>query len=433
MERLIGLIADDLTGASDSGVKLTEKGIDTSVLFEIPTTHRSLTGGFVIDTNSRALTKNEAFSITKQAAEFLKQAGYIHIYKKMDSTLRGHIEAELEALRIVFKPDFIIIAPAFPSYGRTTRNGIHYVNDVKISETEFSKDPTHQVQESYIPSIIEKGTGQKVGLINTKELGDLQKNWQAKLKEYKDEGIQYLVCDVDFQEELSWIAKHISQFSSSIIWAGSAGLAEVIPEILGFNKNEGKRAFPTSKIVMTVSGSLSEMTQQQVNYAITQPNVAGVEVQTDRIFGENWNFDKSYYIGQCLSKLREGKHVILHLQSNSEVRDQVNSLADNLGLNAYQVGQKISRAISELVLEVVRQCPDLKAFVLTGGDTAKGISKALGAIGLRIIKEIEAGIPIGRLIGPEKDIYVATKAGAFGERESIYRVMEELKGGSEHE
>src|SRR5690625_4072058 len=120
MKRMIVIIEDDLTGANDSGVKLTEKGINTSVFFDIPSDEVSLDNGIVIDTNSRALSKEDAISVTKQAGEYLKQAGYPYIYKKMDSTLRGHVGAELQTLYKVFKPEFTFIAPAFPALGRTT-------------------------------------------------------------------------------------------------------------------------------------------------------------------------------------------------------------------------------------------------------------------------------------------------------------------------
>lgn len=102
MRLQIGIIADDLTGANDSGVQLTKKGIPTSVLFDIPQASNRLNHGLVIDTNSRALAKKDAISITTQAGEYLKNAGFTTIYKKMDSTLRGYIGTELQTLEEVF-------------------------------------------------------------------------------------------------------------------------------------------------------------------------------------------------------------------------------------------------------------------------------------------------------------------------------------------
>src|SRR5690625_1025492 len=156
MKRLIGIMADDLTGANDSGVQLTKGGVDTSVFLDLPEDEESLTNGIVINTNARSLSKEGAISVTQQVGEYLKRAGYLHIYKKMDSTLRGHIGAELQAIYKVFNPEFIFIAPAFPAMGRTTSNGIHYVNVVQIKRTEFTNDPNHALPDSSITTTINK-------------------------------------------------------------------------------------------------------------------------------------------------------------------------------------------------------------------------------------------------------------------------------------
>ncbi|MBM7554482.1 uncharacterized protein YgbK (DUF1537 family) [Thalassobacillus pellis] len=84
--------------------------------------------------------------------------------------------------------------------------------------------------------------------------------------------------------------------------------------------------------------------------------------------------------------------------------------------------------MGDITREVVNNVPELRALVLTGGDTAKDISKQLGATGFRLTRQIEAGIPQGILIGTDRLIEVVTKAGAFGSEKSIYRAMKALKG-----
>src|SRR5699024_1787942 len=150
MRQTIGIIADDLTGANDSGVQIAKHGYSTSVLFKIPETTEPLDEAIVIDTNARVLEKDAATAIVKKASDYIKKCNYTHIYKKIDSTLRGHIGAEIEAMDDVFHPDFIIIAPAFPAYGRATINGVHYVNGVELAKTEVNADPTHPVKHSNI-------------------------------------------------------------------------------------------------------------------------------------------------------------------------------------------------------------------------------------------------------------------------------------------
>lgn len=428
MKQLIGIIADDLTGANDSGVQLTEKGINTSVLFDIPAGQEKLDSGIVIDTNSRALAKEKATVITKQASQFLQQAGYVNIYKKMDSTLRGHIGTELLALYDVFNPAFMFIAPAFPSLGRTTKNGIHYVNGEEIAKTEISKDPKHPVTESSIPKLLEKEIGHPVGLLTSTDIEASLSVFQDKINKFKVNDINYIVCDAETQEDLRKAAQRMIAVSERIVWAGSAGLAEVLPEVLGISKKTDKRSFTKSSRVMTVCGSLSQVTQSQVQYAMRQPNVTAVELDPLKIFGDDWETFRQRYTKKILEGLTKGNDIVLFVPSNQEVREYVKQAGSNLNLTGNQIGERISGAIGKMVAAVTEINKDLMGLVLTGGDTAKDTARQLGGIGFRLIKQIEAGIPLGTLIGADKEFTVVTKAGAFGKEDSIYHAMQELKG-----
>ncbi|WP_077328783.1 four-carbon acid sugar kinase family protein [Virgibacillus siamensis] len=432
MKKLIGIIADDLTGANDSGVQLIEKGINTSVLFDIPRNQDNLDSGLVIDTNSRALSGEEAVSLTTKAGSFLKQSGYQSIYKKMDSTLRGHIGIELKALYNVFTPEFVFIAPAFPQLGRTTKDGIHYVNGVKIAETEISKDPKHPVMESSIPKLLEQEIGQPVGLLKKADIED-EESFRETINEFKRNKINYIVCDAESQRDLQQAVQKMVTASERIIWAGSAGLAEVLPYVLGISQKIDKRSFPISNRVMTVCGSLSQVTQNQVSYAIRQPDVTAVELDPLQIFVNDWETHRRDIIARMLEGLQNGNDIILYVPSNPEVRKSVMEAGKDLNLTGYQIGERISGSIGEIVATIAEKNKDLTGLVLTGGDTAKDVSHHLGGIGFHLIKQVEAGIPLGTLIGTDVNYAVVTKAGAFGDESSIYRAMRELKGVLENE
>ncbi|WP_188456217.1 four-carbon acid sugar kinase family protein [Virgibacillus oceani] len=431
MKQRIGIIADDLTGANDSGVQLTEKGVNTSVLFDVPGNLNNLDSGVVIDTNSRALSKEQAASVTMQAGRFLKEAGYPTIYKKMDSTLRGHIGTELQALYEVFKPEFVFIAPAFPALGRTTKGGIHYVNGVRISETEISNDPKHPVTEAFIPAIFEKEIGQKIGLVTLKDF-DME-NFQEKISSFRKDDVSYIICDAETQNDLKVAARNMAAISENVIWAGSAGLAEVLPDVLGLSQDTASRSFAKSNKVMTVCGSLSQINKSQVEYALKQPNVTGVEIDTSKIFTKEWNHAGNGYVQEILEGLDKGDDIVLYVPSNQEVREKIKQIGSDMKLSSNEIGERISGAIGEVAASVMERNKELKGLVLTGGDTAKDTSRNLGGIGFQLIKQLEAGIPLGTLIGTNREYTIVTKAGAFGGENSIYHAMLELKEGQNYE
>src|SRR5699024_7966678 len=118
---------------------------DTTVFFDIDFLHNhkdSIPKGVkVVNTESRSICESEAYEKTYAAATLFKNLGVTHIYKKIDSTLKGNFGTEIKAAANVYKPDFIVIAPAFPDMGRTTIEGIHYINGKPLNKTEVVNDP----------------------------------------------------------------------------------------------------------------------------------------------------------------------------------------------------------------------------------------------------------------------------------------------------
>src|SRR6476619_7377554 len=94
----LAIIADDLTGANDSGVQLARHGLKTTVLFDLDEGNINKYEAVVFDTDSRSLTRKEAYNQVSRAANFLLNAGFTNIFKKLDSTMRGNIGAEIDAL-----------------------------------------------------------------------------------------------------------------------------------------------------------------------------------------------------------------------------------------------------------------------------------------------------------------------------------------------
>src|SRR5699024_7000899 len=337
--------------ANDTGAQLIEKGINTSVFFGIPRQKNNVNPGIVIDTNSRALSQKEAISATKEAAIFLQESGCPNIFKKIDSTLRGHIGVELLTIANVFKPEFIIVAPALPFYGRTTRNGIHYVNGIEITNTEVAIDPKHPVTESSIVNIIERETGLHVGLLTKDDLECDIKSFTEKMKIYKANGLSIIVCDAESQEDLQQIVKKINVISTDVIWVGSAGLAEAFSDILVNNPKdtENKLIYSRSKNVMTVCGTLSQVAHDQVKYAINKSGIYGVEVNTIKMFEDNWDENRKKYIKECIHALEKNNDIVLYVPSDKKVRTEIQKLQKKQNLSENQVGERISYYIGEMV------------------------------------------------------------------------------------
>ena len=158
MAETLGIIADDLTGAMDGSGYIACRGFSTLIILDMGVS--STADVVVINTDSRADDASTAREKVKQAVRNL--VGRM-IYKKIDSTLRGNIGVELEAVReeLAFKK--AIVAPSFPAMGRTTVGGILLLDGVRVSQTQFARDPICPVEESHIPSLLEQSTHCCVG------------------------------------------------------------------------------------------------------------------------------------------------------------------------------------------------------------------------------------------------------------------------------
>jgi len=430
----IGIIADDLTGANDSGVQLVKKGLRSSVVFDL----HPLSAGqrdmdaLIMDTDSRGLNKNEAYEAVQKAALFLKQNGFTHMYKKLDSTLRGNVGVEIEAVTSIFEPDFCIIAPAFPRIGRITKDGIHYLHGVPVADTEVAKDPKSPVLDSSICQLLESQTDQKVGLIRTAELGSDLALWKSELKRWKEIGVHWLVCDVETDEHLKTIASCISSISERVVWVGSAGLAEYLPEELGLiNSDPVKPVEVKGSDVLVVSGSLSSVSKKQISRLLEMDGMMGTEVDPLTVFEEDeqWERWKQTYVNKLLSAYQEGYQAVLYVDSSPENRRNTSEVGKRLGLSPTEISNTISKGLGEIATEFLKQYSSVTGLVLTGGDTAKDVCRQLGASGLELLKEIEPGIPLGQLTG-DVEKYIITKAGAFGTENTLYHSVLALKGES---
>jgi uncharacterized protein YgbK (DUF1537 family) len=425
----ISIIADDLTGASDSGVQFARKGLRTQVVFDWMSLSQETDGldAIVFDTDSRALPGDAAYERVKSAAEALKRKGFTWIYKKMDSTLRGNIGQEIHAVMDAYGFEAAFIAPAFPAIGRTTVAGIHYVNRVPVHETEVAKDPKTPVPESDIAKILARQTGIASAYIHLCTLREGVEATCNAIKAALDKRQKLLIFDAESDEDLQMIAKLTPAFGSRVLWAGSAGLAQFLP--LDSSKAAVRRTAPAAGYVVLVAGSISHVTRAQVSEANRAPNVAAVEMNACAAIDSPET--RAREIERCVSELNmavaRGLDLSLYAGSSPEQVRAVKEKGEQLGLAPPDVSNRIADTLGEISRQIVA-ANKVRGLVLTGGDTAKAVCKHLGVHGIELLHELEAGIPYGRLIGGVSMMAV-TKAGAFGTTGSLLHAMQYLKDG----
>ncbi|PRX40123.1 uncharacterized protein YgbK (DUF1537 family) [Planifilum fimeticola] len=421
----VGIIADDLTGANDSGSQFSAKGLSAAVLFDSGLTEAkdlSRVDVVAIDTDSRALSAGRAYEKSRRAAEWLYAAGTRHIYKKIDSSLRGNWGAEVDAVMDVFRPDFAVIAPAFPRMGRTTRNGIHQIDGIPVDRTEMSRDPKTPVTESDLLRILSAQSRRRAHLVSEQELDRLKE----KGSEWKRRGVELLVFDAERDEHLGKIARSVAQSGFRVLWVGSAGLAGWLPEALSLTGKSsisatGQRA-PQRRAdrVLVVAGSQSSVTKRQILRLVETNEVQPLVLDVPAILDPaEWKARRGTFVEEANKAFASGKDVAITLNSEKRRLNQE-------GWAHRDAALRIVDRLGELTSRLVAFHPRL-GLVLTGGDTARAVCRHLGIGGIRLMEEMAPGIPLGQLVGPHP-LYAVTKAGAFGEEDALVKAVNKLKG-----
>lgn len=153
----IGVVADDITGSNDIGVMLAKNGFRVTVLsLEDEPVPVDFAGAdaLVINTGSRLDTAQLAADKSARAAAFLKDNGCDMVYTKTCSVFRGNIGASFDAVQDVLGVKASMVVAGFPRNGRTTVDGVHYLNGVPVSETNFANDPVTPLKFSRLSDLI---------------------------------------------------------------------------------------------------------------------------------------------------------------------------------------------------------------------------------------------------------------------------------------
>ena len=263
------IIADDLSSATDCGAQVVRSGMSVVVPLGSYSLSAQARAADVIsvDTDSRSLAADEAYSRVKVAAGKLVAEGWTAFYKSVDSTLRGNLGSEVEAVLDVVHADCAIIAPAFPKYGRTTVGGVQYLHRRPLHETEFGSDPTAPVRDADIARRLAEGSRRKAGRLTLDQVrGDFPQIERAVRGLLANE-IELVVVDIAEQEDLKRICLALSQSDLRVVWVGSTGLAEFVPLAFGAvpRSNAVKADRPRDpRPALALVGSASETTRHQL-------------------------------------------------------------------------------------------------------------------------------------------------------------------------
>ncbi|MFJ5365060.1 D-threonate kinase [Pectobacterium punjabense] len=421
------VVADDFTGANDAGVGLAQHGARVSVVFDVNKLHTDLLGdAVVINTDSRAARSDVASQRTAEAiATWQAAGGKGWVIKKIDSTLRGNLGAEVAAALSAAAVPIALIAAASPTLGRITRKGEVWVNGRLLTDTEFASDPKTPVTSASIAARLAEQTVLPVAELHLDEVR--QTNLAQRLQQLADGGTRLIILDTDEQDDLTHIVNAAKALPFRPLLVGSAGLSDALANVLDFTHK-------TEKPLLAVVGSMSDIAQKQIAIARQHRDVTLVEIDISALFSPHSSTDMASQCQDAVNALMNGHHCIIRTCHSENQRFEIDARCQQLGLSRQQLGETISHYLGELTRRIVQTLDSQAAdgasrrlpggLYLSGGDIAIAVATALGATGFQIKGQIASCVPWGYLLNSVVGMTpVMTKAGGFGNETTLLDVL----------
>jgi uncharacterized protein YgbK (DUF1537 family) len=408
MQERFCVIADDLTGAMDTGVGLAQAGLSAVITFS--STTQIASDAVVVTTDSRAESASEAYRRVKAAGERFRD---YFIYKKVDSTLRGNVAAELQALLDVTAAPHAVMCPAFPAIKRTVVNGILLVDGVPVHQTSFSRDPVSPVTRSDIIELLRAGSG--IGALNLK-LDDVERGPVHLAERIRESASRVVVVDAVEDRHLRCIADALATSSERLLPCGSGGLGAHVP--LAFGYCVGERDLPPAPAgpVLLAVGSRNDVSVRQLQRVLDTINPPLIRVEPNEFRSRAGRASRA---NQLASK-------IVQLFSESRVVVLSSSLSDY----APQLRHTMAPVLGAVVSRVLASCT-LAGLFLSGGDVARAVCGEEGIQALRILGDLQPGVIVGEAVGARYEgVRVITKAGGFGNEEAMTQAIQHFTQGA---
>ena len=419
------VIADDLTGAGDTGVQFAKAGTAARIL--LGTWSKSDIAGcevVVTHTESRALAPKQAYAAVANCAAMLAEAGVVPLYKKVDSTLRGQIGAEIDAMMDVWHLPMALLCPAFPANGRTLLGGYLLVQGQPVSRTPIGVDPVCPVKESHIPTLLRGQTTRPVHSISCSDLDKGEEHVQALLTEFAAQGGGIVVADAVTQQDMALLEAACYAVNPSILLVGSAGLAQ--PRAARLQQQK-----PTPKPVLTIVGSVNPVSREQLKRL--QREGAGFLLVTaaDLLAEESaWQDILLHKQAELRSMLLQYSNVAVATPGNREEVQAMVHQGEAMGITVQELAHRIAARTTHVAKTVLQEGPKptVAGVVVTGGDMAQAMLFHLGVTGIDLLDEVSPGIPVGLLCGTSvSGLRVVTKAGGFGTAEALLEAASFLR------
>lgn len=400
------IVADDVTGAGDTAVQFARHGWTAELRLRTGTSEAQVVA---VSTDSRACTDDEAARLARTA---LAETRATHVFKKIDSTLRGAIRAEVDAVLETLGPDTTaVVCPAFPGVGRTLTGGTLLVDGTPVAQTSVGRDPVTPVTDSHVPTLLDAPSVQLDPAAGPAEHAE----------RIRDAG-RVVVVDAETDADLDRLAVAIDALGTRALPVGAAGLAGALARRWRADDTRRAVAAPTASgphgPALVVVSSLHAAARRQVR-ALVDDGARQHQPTPGQLLDEHaWT--------------TFADTVLADTEAHADGADGTVVLSAPERGDVDVPPTLVARRLADLAARMVRTAPPA-GIVVTGGDGARALLDRLDSTGIRLDSrpadgsppqhtpvDAGAGVAVGTVVGGwARGLPVATKAGGFGDTDVL--------------
>ncbi len=408
---ILGVIADDFTGATDVASMLVRAGMHTVQVLGVPEGGLPEADAVVIALKTRTIAPAGAVAQSLAALAELRAAGARQIYFKycstFDSTPKGNIGPVTDALMASLETGFTIACPAFPENGRTVFRGHLFVGDALLSDSGMRHHPLTPMADANLVRVLQAQTQQAVGLLRHDALDGGPQAARERIAQLRAKGVKIAIADAVNNGHLLTLAEACADLP--LLTAGS-GVALGLPPAYArrgwFTPNADAATLDrVHGPAAVVSGSCSEATNAQV----AQWQATGrTALQIDPLALHEGQQTADAVLAQAIEALAQGPVLVYATAAPESVR----AVQQALGVQA--AGERVEHALAHIAHGLVQA--GVRRLVVAGGETSGAVVQALDVRQLRIGAPICPGVPWTQatLPGSGEAVQLALKSGNFG-------------------
>lgn len=403
----LAVIADDLTGALDTGIKFAGGSTQVQVWAgELPGDQARSADILVVDGELRHSSPEQAYKDCYEIVRRVLDAGAERLYIKTDSALRGNIGPMFQAALDASGWDFAAFVPAFPQMDRVTRKGVHYISGVPVHESVFGKDPFEPVRSSQVADLF-RGLKVETQLFERRDP-------LAPLTGRSTVGI----FDAESNEELDRIAGDLKNAGRFRLLGGCAGFASRLSGPLGLEQGVRSLA-PDERPLLVLCGSLNPISKDQLAFGESRGGIR-LSLDSGQLVPEYVNGPEGKKLVDRIGEtMRLGRDVLLDTAGSMD-QNQENGCRET-----------VAQALGALMYRLLHN-PHIEKYqpMVIGGDTLMGLIHHLPVSQISPLAEPVPGVVLSQIqVGDGQTRTLLSKSGGFGQKELLSQLHEALAKG----